>query len=445
MARILIGTFSAIGHVNPFLPLARALAARGHELLWNTSTRFRAPIEATGARFVGLEHARDFNTFRREDHVAGGDALQGVAGLKADLKYGFIDNAPLQLRDVETIARGFKPDLLLCDPGFMAGLFYAELTGLPLAMLNVLPMALSSRDTAPFGLGLPPAASLPGRARNLALNWAVEHMIFRDVQRHWNRVRARLGLPATGWLMDTLDPVALYLQPSVPGIEYPRSDLPAQVHFIGMLPSEAPRDWSPPPWWSELDGNTAVVHVTQGTIANTRPDLLAPALAGLAEDDVLVVVSTGGRPVEQLGLGALPANARIGSFLSYPELLPRTAAMVTNGGYGGVQTALSHGVPLAVAGTTEDKPEVAARVAWSGAGLNLKTSAPAPQQVRRAVRTLLDDPRYRARARALQAEYARYDAVTLGVELIERLAATGTPVLRAEPAPRRDLTLSPVR
>jgi UDP:flavonoid glycosyltransferase YjiC (YdhE family) len=263
------------------------------------------------------------------------------------------------------------------------------------------------------------------------------------VQRHWNRVRAGLGLPATGWLMDTTSPVDLYLQPSVPGIEYPRSDLPAQVHFIGMLLAEAPRDWSPPPWWSELDGSTAVVHVTQGTIANTRPELLAPALAGLADEDVLVVVSTGGRPVEQLGLGALPANARIGSFLSYPELLPRTAAMVTNGGYGGVQTALSHGVPLAVAGTTEDKPEVAARVAWSGAGINLKTSAPAPQQVLRGVRTLLDDPRYRTRALALQAEYASYDAVALGVELIERLTATGKPVLRTEPAPRRELTLFP--
>ena len=70
--------------------------------------------------------------------------------------------------------------------------------------------------------------------------------------------------------------------------------------------------------------------------------------------------------------------------------------MVTNGGYGGVQMALSQGVPLVVAGTTEDKPEVAARVAWSGAGINLKTAAPTPAQVRDAVRALLDDQRYRA-------------------------------------------------
>jgi len=63
--------------------------------------------------------------------------------------------------------------------------------------------------------------------------------------------------------------------------------------------------------------------------------------------------------------------------------------MVTNGGYGGTQQALAHGIPLVIAGTTEDKPDVAARVAWAGVGINLKTDAPTPEQVRAAVRTLV--------------------------------------------------------
>jgi UDP:flavonoid glycosyltransferase YjiC (YdhE family) len=243
--------------------------------------------------------------------------------------------------------------------------------------------------------------------------------------------------------MDVAKSVPLYMQPSAPGFEYPRSDLPANVHFIGMLPAQAPQDWTPPDWWGDIDGSTPVVHVTQGTVANASPELIIPSLEGLADEDVLVVVSAGGRPVEALGLGKLPANARIASFLSYPQLLPRTAAKVTNGGYGGVQMALSHGVPLVVAGTTEDKPEVAARVAWSGAGINLKTAAPAPASVRAAVRALLDDRRYRAAAQALQAEYARYDAITLGVELLERLASTGRPVLRNEVADAPHVTLTP--
>jgi UDP:flavonoid glycosyltransferase YjiC (YdhE family) len=54
--------------------------------------------------------------------------------------------------------------------------------------------------------------------------------------------------------------------------------------------------------------------------------------------------------------------------------------------------------------------------------MNLKTAAPKPEQLRGAVDALLHQPRYRERARALAAEYTRYDAVTLAVESIELIA-----------------------
>ncbi|MBF2066628.1 MAG: hypothetical protein IGS39_19730 [Calothrix sp. C42_A2020_038] len=34
MARFLIGTLPAVGHVNPALPIARKLIERGHEVWW---------------------------------------------------------------------------------------------------------------------------------------------------------------------------------------------------------------------------------------------------------------------------------------------------------------------------------------------------------------------------------------------------------------------------
>jgi MGT family glycosyltransferase len=378
MARILIGTFPAAGHNNPFLPLARALVARGHEVLWNSSVVFRKPIEATGARFAPIVHARDYEIASFDHLLPERTAKEGVGKLKYDIKHVFVDNAAGQLRDVQEIMRDFRADIILGDSGYIGGFFYHEMTGVPMAMMNVLPMGLNSHDVAPNGLALAPDASPLGRLRNRALNWAIEHVLFRDVQQHWNAARAQLGLRPIGWIMDAAARAPLYMQPTVPSFEYTRGDLPANVHFIGMMPGAALLDWQPPAWWGELDGARPVIHVTQGTVANSSPTLIAPALAGLAGEDVLVVVTTGGRPVEELGLGQLPDNVRITSYLSYPELLPKTAAMITNGGYGGVQMALAHGVPLAVAGTTEDKPEVAARVAWSGAGINLKTAAPTP-------------------------------------------------------------------
>ena len=423
MARILVGSIPVAGHVAPLVPVVRALVSRGHEVRWYTGSKYRATVDSTGAAFVGMTHARDYDDAELDREVPERARLRGLAQLRFDMKHVFIDSGPAQLRDVQEIARSFAPDILFCEAGSLGAVFFSELSGTPVVLLGVIPLTLSSIDTAPFGLALAPDASPLGRVRNRVLNWIVEHVLFRDVQQHWNATRTELALPATGWWLNASDRATAYLQPTIPSLEHPRSDLPPKIRFIGMIPPEAPRDWIPPAFWPELDGARPVVHVTQGTLANTEPKLIGPALEGLAGEDVLVVVATGGRPAASLGLSRIPANARIGTFLSYPELLPKTSVMVTNGGYGGVQMALAHGVPLVVAGTSEDKPEVAMRVACSGAGLNLKTGAPTAEQVRRAVRALLDQPRYRERAAALAAEYARYDAVKLAVEAIEGLLA----------------------
>jgi len=137
----------------------------------------------------------------------------------------------------------------------------------------------------------------------------------------------------------------------------------------------------------------------------------------LAGDDVLVVATTGGADPDVLG--PLPANAVAARFVPHSELLPYTAAMVTNGGYGAVQTALAHGVPLVVAGATEDKPEVAARVAWTGAGLRLRSAAPGDDEIRTSVRRVLTEPGFRAAAGLLRAAYARIDTPAELVRLVE--------------------------
>jgi UDP:flavonoid glycosyltransferase YjiC (YdhE family) len=97
--------------------------------------------------------------------------------------------------------------------------------------------------------------------------------------------------------------------------------------------------------------------------------------------------------------------------------------MVTNGGYGGVQQALAHGVPLVVAGRTEDKMEVSARVAWSGAGISLRLDAPTDDQVAQGVRQVLSQPRFRARARELAESYERLPGVPTAAAAITQVAA----------------------
>jgi UDP:flavonoid glycosyltransferase YjiC (YdhE family) len=55
---------------------------------------------------------------------------------------------------------------------------------------------------------------------------------------------------------------------------------------------------------------------------------------------------------------------------------------------------------------------VAARVQWSGTGINLRTGRPSRAMVARAVRGVLSRRTYRVRARALQAEIAATDPLS---------------------------------
>jgi len=74
---------------------------------------------------------------------------------------------------------------------------------------------------------------------------------------------------------------------------------------------------------------------------------------------------------------------------------------VTNGGYGGVHYALRYGVPIVATGGQEDKPEVGARIAWSGVGIRFKQETPSPAALRKAVLRTLRDDRYRTAARRI--------------------------------------------
>jgi MGT family glycosyltransferase len=207
----------------------------------------------------------------------------------------------------------------------------------------------------------------------------------------------------------------------VPQFDYPRTDLPANVRYVGAVHPAPTRKFNPPAWWQKLDGDRPVVHVTQGTVDNIDLNrLLRPTIEALADESVMVVATTGGSGVSEMDC-PVPSNVFVAEHIPHDLLLPKIDVMVTNGGYGAVQRALSTGVPLVVAGDTEDKPEVAARVAWAGAGVDLKTGTPTAKAVRNAVREVLGDGRYLCRARELEAAYAQCDGVAEIITLIDEV------------------------
>ena len=86
MARYFFAPMPATGHVNPGLPIARELVARGHDVRWYSTPRFRKAIESIGARYVPFHHATVFDEASMDElfpeRPAGGvNQLRRVAGL----------------------------------------------------------------------------------------------------------------------------------------------------------------------------------------------------------------------------------------------------------------------------------------------------------------------------------------------------------------------------
>jgi MGT family glycosyltransferase len=429
MARFLVCTIPVIGHVTPAIPIVEKLVQNGHEVCWYTGIQFQSKVEATGAQFVRMQQAADYSDPAQisEESVAIRNRLTGIKQLQFDLKYVFIDSAVGQLADLTDILTWYQADVVLADSFFVGASWLHEKGGPVWAQLGVSILFAQSCDVPPVGLGWQPSQSPIGKWRDRALKRLLRSVVFREARAYATAARAKVGLDAPmPFVFDLVSPY-LYLASTVPSFEYPRSDLPPQVHFVG--PAQPVRSGVVEPL--EILQNLPdrpIVHVTQGTISNDPSQLLMPTFEALANENVSVIATTGNRSLADIDLSSLPENLRVEQFIPYAQFLPHVDVMITNGGFQGVQAALAHGIPLITAGKTEEKPEIGARVAWSGVGIDLKTQTPMPAKIRQAVREILSNSQYRDRAEVLQAEIATYDFATRSVELLEELARTQAPV-----------------
>jgi UDP:flavonoid glycosyltransferase YjiC (YdhE family) len=433
VSSIIIASIPVHGHITPLLTVAKRFVERGDDVRFVTGARFADKVSATGATFLPLPAEADFDGLTVFECRPERAKLKGVKAAAYDFEHLFARPTKAQY-DTLVTAHAVRPaDAILADPLFVGAAFLLarpRSVRPPVVMCGVIPLFIESVDAAPFGMGLPPARLL-NRPRNIALA-AVSRRIGRQANQTVDDLHRQVHfVPMPGGFGDWGRRADALVQFTVPSFEYPRCDAPAQLHFVGPLSatgSQAPL----PRRWADLDGSRPVIHVTQGTFANTDYEqVIAPTLQALAADDVLVVITTGGRPLDTLP--PLPGNARAATYLPYDELLPRTAVYVTNGGYGGVQYALRYGVPIVATGGREDKPEVGARVAWSGVGRRIRSERPTPRALRRDILAVLNQPHYRQASRRIATDMSAAPGFDGLADIVDRLSARSTQSASKDP------------
>ncbi len=414
--RILLAATPASGHLNPILAVARILVTQGHDVVVTSATVFREKIEASGARFAALAPGADID-------LSDVDAIfparktfaPGLPQLAFDFQHMFVEPIPAQFAGIEALLKDFPAELIIVDTmfgGCLPFLLGARATRPAIAGLGVTCMLTRRDDGAPIGLGLPPTTDPTIMAQYAAIAAVANAQLFDPTRQRLDAILASLGAAALP--MPYIDALIclhdVFLQPTVPGFDFPYSELPANLHFIGALPVPAAAPL-PQELATAMQGRKHVVLVTQGTVANhDLSQLIGPAVTALAErDDVLILVATGGRPLTALPV-ALPAHALAAEFLPFDALMPQIDLLITNGGYGAITQAVRQGVPVIAAGMTEDKQDVNARLAWCGVGIDLRTDTPSVSQLHAAIGEVLGTATYRERANALADEFSRYDA-----------------------------------
>jgi UDP:flavonoid glycosyltransferase YjiC (YdhE family) len=375
MATILAYTSPAKGHLFPAAAILVELHRRGHHIVLRTLAS-----EVDAMRSLG------FDTLALDERIAAIEApIEVPKGVVAALRESirtFVRRAPYEIADLRAAIDRHQPDVVMVDVNAWGGLAEAERwagqTGGGFAELSPYTPAIPSRDTPPFGPGLPPARGPLGRIRDRILRPVVFGTLERAVLPALNEVRRPLGLSDVRGARDMFTRAGLMLITTVEPFEYPRSDWPEQTVLIG------PCEWEPPvaePAWLAGVGEPIVL-VTTSSEAQDDARLVQVALDALAGEPLHVVATL---PAGIRQSYRIPANAHVEEFIPHSAVLGRAAVAVTHGGMGATQKALARGVPVCVVPFGRDQHEVAQRVRASGAGTALRPSRLTPAALRAAI------------------------------------------------------------
>jgi UDP:flavonoid glycosyltransferase YjiC (YdhE family) len=392
--RIYLGAFGDPGHAFPMLALGARLAARGHRVVYETWSRWREHVEATGMEFVSAPEYPVFPTRSRP--------------LKP---YEAVVLATPVARD--QVAH-HRPHLVVHDILTLAPSLAAELEGVPTATLVPHVNPVPSPGLPPYALGARMPRTGAGAQLWRALGRPIERGL-RQGQAELNEARRQLGLRPVdryhGGLSSRLTMFATF-----PQLEYPRA-WPSEAHVIGPLL------WEPPFGDGRLpEGDGPIVLIAPSTAQDPELRLLRCALEGLAGEPVRVLASLNSK---ELPPGFRPpANATVVDWVSYSQTMPHADLVICHAGHGTIVRALASGTPVLAVPHSGDMGENAARVEWAGAGMRLPWRLLTPATLRLAVRRALGEERLRARARELAGWAADNDGPGLAAELVERLAVS---------------------
>jgi len=387
--RILFGSSPGTGHVQPMLPLALALQARGHEVLWATGPDGCEWVRGAGvaAAEVGLPtRARMVEYRRRWPESAALSGEESVAYMFPRL-FGAV-TAGASFMPLLALAREWRPHLVVSEAADFASPPVAAALGVP-------------QVTHGFGLVVPPAR-VEAAGQFAAPLWEQVGLVPRPFGGLYDHLYIDIYPPSLQ--LDDLAHIGRIQRRRPESHTDSRGPLPSHVE-------EALRDPRP------------LVYLTFGTVfnANDAFDAAVETLAALPELVAVVTVGPDGDPTT---FGDVPDHVAVARYVPQNRVFERAEAVASHAGSGTLLGALSAGIPQVCLPQAADQFRNAAACASSGAGVALVSGDVTPDRIRDALLAILHESRYRQAAVRLQDEIASMPSVEDVAAVVESLDAT---------------------
>lgn len=396
---VLVASSPIVAHTLNATPVVRSLSAAGARVVWYVMP----PLAAHARRFCDdVAVMDDAVAALAEADPSSHGAAGSLAGVRRLYRDALVAPVAHHLPVLRELVAAHGVDLVVSDTLMLAAGLLAETTGVAWATIGDGPLQWPDVAVPPFGSGLPVLGGPAGRHRNRTVKRAVDALLFADALAGLNDVRRAQGLWPVADLLTAGVSRQVHLQGCVPSFEHPRSPWPSHVRFVGAL---GPGPGVAPPVPEALrrgvrSGRLALV--SQGTRRGDPAELADPATDVLLDEGFEVLVA--GVVPRRAGEPGVHATWRV----DYVDAMAQADLFVTNGGYTGVTLALAAGTPVVQCGATEEKADIGARLAASGAGESVRLVRPPRWLLRRAVRRVLHPGRRPAQQR-LAAEFAAHD------------------------------------
>ena len=363
--KVLFTSNPGFGHVHPMMPLAQALAGRGHDVRWAAAPEACPRIEAAGfetfpAGIAGAERRAEFDR-----------CLAAASSLPPEKRPDFMFPAffgevctPPMLEDLLPVVDGWQPALIVNDASELAAPLAAQVRGVPHA-------------THAFG-ALLPAHRVASAGEAVAPLWQAQDLEPRPYAGSYDN---------------------LYLDIYPPSMRFGSYDHVPHVQALRPVPFDAVEG---DPGQPVLAGEKPLVYLTFGTVFND-PKVFSAALEAVARLDVDVLVTVG-PAADPAALGAVPANVRVERYVPQTVVLPQCAAVVSHGGSGTFLASVGLGIPQLCLPQAADQFINAGQGAAAGVALTLAPADASAGAIADALGRLLHEPAFAGAARRLASE-----------------------------------------